>query len=61
MMTKTTKEFRTWLNQFSRKHEDTIKELANGQYQVASDEEVMREFSKIEKRYKKVFEDLEKK
>ena len=47
------REFGTWLNQFSEKYEDTIKELAKGCHQVISDDEAERLFSKVDKRYKK--------
>ena len=53
-------EFKTWLDQFSEKYEDTIKELAKGRHQIISDEEAERLFSKVDKRYKKTFEVLAK-
>lgn len=59
-MTKTTKEFQTWLNQFSRKYEGVIKELARGGRRAASDEEVKNKFSELNKRYKNLYRDLAK-
>lgn len=59
-MTKTTKEFQIWLTRFGRKYEGTIKELASGRYRVASNEEVKNKLSELNKRHKKLLQDLAK-
>lgn len=67
-MTKTTRktsrkldqEFKTWLDRFSRKYEDVIKELARGGRRAASDEEVRNKLSELNKRHKKLYQDLAK-
>lgn len=55
MMTKTTKEFQTWLTRFGRKYKGVIKELAKGGRRAASDEKVKNKLSELNNRHKKNF------
>lgn len=67
-MTKTTRktsrksnqEFKTWLKQFVKKYDSTIKELAKGPYRIASDKEIKSKLAGLDKRYNGLYDDLAK-
>lgn len=54
------REFNIWLDQFCDQYDGVLKELARTPYRVASNKEVKRAFSNLEKRYKGLYDDLAK-
>lgn len=54
------REFKIWLDQFCDQYGGVLKKLARMPYRVASDKEVKRAFSNLEKRYKGLYDDLAK-